>query len=1166
MLTPSQTEAVGSLGNVLVVAGAGAGKTSTLTRRCLHWLLHSNPRSSLKRMALLTFTEAAASEMRHRLRLELGVLLQENPEDLFLREQLLLLDASPISTLHSFCLNLVREHFFLLQIDPEFRVFSEGERAVLMDELLIAMLEESYASDSDEASQVKELVRLYGNGSDIPVKELIMGLFEFSQSLPDPEKWLDGQYQLFSPGFPEEWERWFLEALNLLVQNGTGLLQRQPADNPAASKCLKFLRDWKPVSRPEAGEDLRELCDFAEQIPHGSREKFLKPLKSFFDQAKFLRALCPGGSGTDPLREDWALIQPHMRTLVRMCLEFRERFAKAKRGRAALDFQDLEQFSLRLLVDLEGRTTPLAWRLQQRLDFLFVDEYQDINQAQDAIIQALSRTGSEKNRFLVGDVKQSIYGFRLANPKIFLHYEEEWKSAPESRVVYLNENFRSRELILCFVNSFFCQMMTPALGGVAYEGTSEIDFGNPSGRHFFSAATEQLPRVHLHLQETKKAVLVGDEAGREESLGSLEQELELLADLILKTRKDQLIQESDGSRRPVDWGDMVILLRSPASRISIFNQVFSARSIPLVSGHDYFLKSREVQDLISVLRVLDNPCQDIPLLAVLRSGFFMFSDELLVRIRMALNPGPIWHACMKFSRSAADACDRAAVVSMIEKVGHWRLLRSQLRMENLLQRLLHESGYLMTVETMSRPAERTANIKQFIGMARDFEASNRPGVYWFLRYIEAQEELPPAREPLKASRAEGVRLMSIHQSKGLEFPIVFLANLGKRFNMDHRDALFIDSRHGLCPKVFPPGSLPSYPSLVRHLGTINKRKEILSEEMRLLYVGMTRAVHDLFLVGSISSVDSFGSEPKMPETAGSVMNWMEHWLKVRSETTAGTLLGGSKELEIVVHEPRDRPSAVDPGVSSGPAVFERAELEVLERLHRKLEFHYPQIAATRQAAKASVSSLRKEMAWMREEESMSTFRTPVAKKDKSPTELGPMEVGTAHHLFLEHLQLRPDMTQNHLELETARLMSTGILNAGQAGVLNLDSLVHFWQMEEGRLMASQPGLVRREIPFTCRFHMEEIAGMGLIPPDGVLDDWLVIQGAVDLLFMDPRGAWIIDFKTDRLNPVNQPELSYQSQIQLYARAMEKIHGKKVKKAALYMIEARKFLPVELPIN
>ena len=575
-LTNEQRAASETPGNVLVMAGAGTGKTTTLVGRCLRYVLEVEPRVSLDRLLLVTFTEAAAAEMRHRLRAELEQAAVARSDDPWVAEQLALLDTARISTLHSFCLQLVRDHFHELGLDPQVEVLTPQEASLLEGETLDALLEQHCATDTPESQAVQQLVLDHGRGWDGPIRRLVLRLHHYAQTLRDPHDWFERELAAFQQERPARWESWLCEGFEGWRRLWVATLQALSRENPKACACARILEPLpENPTRAQIAEALAAILSEDETWPAKMKTRLRKPLEALFADAAFLRSLArvprdegtaagtseandpltpalfpgereshiqpqinpvppaktdaecrapsPGGEGrgegelktpapagasdtasADPLVEDWQWVRRPMAALLQLACEFGAAFARAKREQGAVDFHDLEQFALELLQGpTRDQLTAVARQWREKLDLVFVDEYQDINKAQDAILRALARDGAAANRFLVGDVKQSIYRFRLADPRIFQDYAAQWQDGRGGgQVRPLAENWRSAEALLDFVNALFGALLHRDVGGVEYPEAARLKFGDSPERAALRARPDGPPRVELHLRVT----------------------------------------------------------------------------------------------------------------------------------------------------------------------------------------------------------------------------------------------------------------------------------------------------------------------------------------------------------------------------------------------------------------------------------------------------------------------------------------------------------------------------------------------------------------------------------------------------------------------------------------------------------------------------------------
>jgi ATP-dependent helicase/nuclease subunit A len=1266
-LTPSQRQAVAARGNVLVMAGAGTGKTHTLVERYLHCLCSEQPPASLTEILVVTFTEAAAAEMRRRLREQLEEKLRAAPDEPRWAEQLALFDTAHIGTLHGFCLKLVREHFHELGLDPQLAVLDAGEARLLADETLGEELQEHYAGQDELAEAVQKLIRIYGGGRDQAIRQLVLRLHHYAQTRPDADGWLARQIEKFASPAPDEWRAWLLDGIRAWRDEWLPVLEKLKNENEKATELLGILsrlgnapvpgvesslrletigaqrRPYNHVpqfNREQAAEILEQIISADGNWPARRKAALRKPLEKFFADAAFLHSLAAAKNGRDPLAEDWDWVRGPMGALVRLTQNFSARFAARKRDDGVVDFHDLEQFALKLLWDFAAnQPTSVAGRWRQKIRFVFVDEYQDINAAQDKIIQALSRdpfgvppsggsdnqrdgTPNEGNRFLVGDAKQSIYRFRLADPKIFRDYAQSWRGN-DGQTIFLAENFRSREGLLNFVNSVFEPLMREEIGGVRYDAGARLQFGAPERRTELSAARDASPHAELLLRFKKgrNDAEPGDESGDDDlaDLPETEKEARLLALRLkrLEARKHKIWDADTGSFRPAAWRDMAVLLRAPSGKAEIYAKEFQRAGVPLVVERGGFYDSSEILDLLSLLQLLDNPLQDVPAIAVLRSPLAGLSLDELAQIRLTAKGVHFWTALNRWrdmTRDKGRVTGLEATAKTFSKVDkflkdffRWRQLARQASLSQCLESLLAETHYAEWLLARPRGAQRRANVERFLGLAQKFDQFQRQGLFRFLKFIEAQREAEVEPEVAAVADENAVRLMSIHQSKGLEFPIVAVADLAKPFNtQDLRGEIIFDETFGLCPRIKPPHTGRRYPSLPHWLAQQHQRREQWGEELRLLYVATTRARDTLILTGAVTE-KKWGSLWLKPEAittqaivaAKSYADWLGLWFAqyaggTKTAATEGELpqlhwriaddaelrddsIGRSRGDEAQTKDQSETPLVV--------SYKNTIELDAAtaERLRAILSWEYPFAAATQRAAKSSVTALRRQAAGELDDEAEQVFRLQLSAKQfarislrqatarqalappaKNP-KLSAADAGTAHHKFLQFVALENANDVAALKSEANRLEQEKVLSADERAALALEDIAAFWNSEPGRKIRAQAANVRRELAFTARFSPAELAAIsGAKSAPELEDEFVVVQGVADLVVLLPEEIWLADFKTDEVRPAELPEKTrfYAPQLKLYAHALEKIYSLPVTKRWLHFLSARKTVNVE----
>ncbi|HEY2952583.1 MAG TPA: UvrD-helicase domain-containing protein [Verrucomicrobiae bacterium] len=1213
-LTESQRRAVAAQGNVLVVAGAGTGKTSTLVARCVARLEEG---CSLENILMVTFTDAAAAEMRERIRHELSRRARPaaTPErSAWLDQQLALLDTAFISTLSSFCLQLVREHFYELEIDPQVSVLDEQQTWPLIEETLDALLQRHYGGDSSSAKAVQELVRQQAGGSDEKIRRWIVKLHRHAQTLPDPERWLAQQLAAFAEADPVSWRKWLAKGFSDWCKLWLPMLRAQPMENSPAhrsAKALAALQRPALCSHADITAALAEIVAADQDWPDKKKTVYRTPLETFFAEAGFLHSVTVPSGDRDPLAEDWEWVRHHMAALLRLTEQFTAEFSLRKREAGGVDFADVEQFALRLLRHAgSGEPTATARSWQERFHHVFVDESQDINAAQDAIISALSRDGAAANRFLVGDVKQSIYRFRLADPSIFRGYQERWHGGcAEGQCISLSENFRSREVILEFVNALFAVLMRPAIGGVAYDEAAKLRFGAPEERKALSLESPQSKeaRVELHLLSRSRDDTEG--AGAEDEgavarqelvdLAVTEREARLLALRLreLKTAGHLVWDDKARRFRPATWRDMVVLLRSPSGKVESFAKEFARAGVPLQAARAGFFEALEIMDLLNLLKLLDNPLQDVPLLAVLRSSLVGLSLDELAEIRAHNRERVFWTALRRYhgEMRIADCglriadCEMGKAESVWKKVDlflsqfeRWRELIRQTSLSVCLEAVGAETYYEDLLLAEPRGAELVANVRRLIELAREYDPYQRQGLFRFLRFVEAQQDAELDYEPAPAPAQDAVRLMSIHKSKGLEFPVVALAGLGGQFNLqDLREDILLDDDFGLCPKVAPPEADLRYPSLPYWLAGRHARRELLGEELRLLYVALTRARDTLILAGTAASKaagerweaaeDTPPSDQRLV-SARSCLDWLRLCLPMMTKESdwRSDRDGQSALLGWTIYAENDTGFLLPAGETSdaGGAACQPAQIDpqAWEELCRRITWKYSFQAATAEPAKTSASALRRRRTEEDDEARTAPFvRTGFGlSRKKGSGELSAAARGTAHHTFLQYVSLEKLGGVADLKDEASRMQQAARLSAEEVAALNFGTLASFWQSPLGRRIRAQTARVQRELPFTARFTPEELATLHLSASAGELSgEFIVVQGVVDLAVIQPEEIWVVDFKTDEMTGAELAEKQnlYAPQLQLYALALGRIHRRPVKERWLHFLALGKTVAV-----
>lgn len=1169
-LTQQQAAAVAAEGNVLVMAGAGTGKTSTLVARVASRLVRPGDPVPADRVLMVTFTEAAAAEMRSRLRQAMEA-TEGVPAD-----QIARLELATIGTLHAFCLQLLREHGTLLGLEPQVAVLDEVETGRIAAGVWRRRVEGWLTDPGEAGAAFRRLLDGWFDGDLQALWETVRDVAAYARTLADPEEWLAAQERHWSGSDAAEWRRWLEAFLPEWAGGWAERLARFPDNRPAVRRCGALAKGGG-IDRAGLRGWLDSLAEDLDEYTPRRKTVEREPLKDFFEEVEFLRQLAPGADGVDPLDEDWAACAGPMRVLLATVRGFGSAYADEKRVRGGVDFQDLEQFALRLL-----REHPeVAAACRERFEMVVVDECQDLNAAQEAILRAVSREGARANRFLVGDVKQSIYRFRLADPHLFQATADAW-SKPDGagRVIPLTGNFRSAESLLAFANTVCGRLFRREVGGVEYGLEAALQFGDPEGRSALSSACDREPRVEWHVGVKPGKEGDSAEGSADPASGGMLTPVEVEARRVarrLREMKESGLEVWDRGRRvsrPVRWSDMAVLLRAERGRVDGFAAAFREAGVPLVARQNGFFSQQPVLDLRALLRILDNPLQDIPLLTVLRSPL-AGGDEVdglaAIRLLDAHRDKPWWTLLQLLASQEEGAAveeggpggrARAKVRVFLGRYEAWRRIAIRSGAAAVLEAALDDTGYEAWAAAEGDGGEAVAQIRRLLEMARQFDRGSRGGLYRFLVWLDS-EEAADRVEPAGTAGLEAVQLMTVHRSKGLEFPVVAVAGLGTRFQMMDlsRSRVVRDEKLGLCPLVVTPGG-KRYPSLALWLAQRRQRREMMGEELRLLYVALTRAADRLLLFGTASEkavAERWGEAAAELAGDGSPMTAAEiesastplDWLGPLLARGAGAGWGGADSGEGEGFRWRIE-RGLPAGGGEGPVVESGAGPAAVVP-----EFSYPHAGATREPAKVTATGLRRRMA---EEDGLDVGRRAFGMRHgaSDPRDGTAVERGVALHRFMEVVDPAATGDEAGVRAEMERVVRAGLMTAEEAGLLDVAAIARFWASELGVRIRERSAWLEREVPFTVRLTAADLRSLGFqVSADLAPDEFVVGQGVVDLALVEPDGIRILDFKTDRVGggrATREKAEAYRPQLAVYALALSRIHGRPVTGRWLHFLE------------
>ncbi|KAA0565222.1 helicase-exonuclease AddAB subunit AddA [Bacillus sp. CH30_1T] len=1233
--TDDQWKAIWAKGqDILVAAAAGSGKTAVLVERIIQKILSEEDRIDVDELLVVTFTNASAAEMRHRIGQALEKAIDEDPHSHHLRKQLSLLNRASISTLHSFCLEVIRKYYYLIDIDPGFRIADETEGDLLRDEVLDELFEEEYGKEGNH--DFYTLVDTFTNDrSDGALQDMIRKLYDFSRSHPNPDEWLRGLEEMYDIQEGVEIDHLsFIQPLHtdirLQLHGAKNLFQRAldltRVPGGPGPRAENFLNDIEIVESLEESRHIswNALYETIQTLPFTK----LKACrgddynKDIVDEAKKLRD--QGKKTIEKLQEDFFSRRPEsfledmkkmrdvIHTLSEVVVEFGKRFRQVKEEKGLVDFADLEHFCLDILRDPSSDAllpSEAAKQYKKKFKEVLVDEYQDTNMVQESILLLITEEREEVgNRFMVGDVKQSIYRFRLAEPNLFLgKYTRFLPVSGEAGLkIDLSQNFRSRKEVLEGTNFLFKQIMGSSVGEMEYNREAELVKGAP-----YPEEKEYPIEVAIINQESEETSSGGDE----DELSIFDEgdiEKSVLEARYMANKVKAMIEErtpiydaKTKTERPVQYKDIVILLRSMPWAAEIMEE-FKRQGIPIYANLSTgYFEATEIAIMLSLLKVIDNPYQDIPLASVLRSPIVGLDEQGLASIRIHSRAGTYYEALKKF---ASEKPSNAREEETFEKVKvflyhmqNWRTKARQGSVTELIWQLYRDTRFYDYVGGMAGGKQRQANLRALYDRARQYESTSFRGLFRFLRFIDRMRE---RGDDLGVARAlseqeDVVRLMTIHSSKGLEFPVVFVAGTSKQFNlMDLNASYLLDKDLGFATKYTDPGKRISYPSLPQLAFKRKKRMESISEEMRVLYVALTRAKEKLFLVGTVKSLEkslkkwrgALGQTEWLLsdyERAGasSYLDWIGPSLMRHprcGELGEDAVLEGSGINEEILKHPscfqitmiqKSELGAVDAEsmsdddnwkeqVKSGGGV-EIESIHKEEVLHR-LSWKYPHLSATNLRSKQSVSELKR-MVEIRDEASsidiLRRHQKPVYNRPQfmQSKELSPAERGTAMHTVMQHISFADGVPA---EEDVKELLSTlvykEILTEEQERAISLDNIVGFFQSDLGKRLV-QAANIQREIPFSMSVPLSEISETG----EGAPEETILVQGVIDCVFRDELGIVLLDYKTDGIHDRYKDgfiearpilEERYRVQIELYTRALESIWKETVSEKYLYFFD------------
>ena len=1214
--------------NLLIAAAAGSGKTAVLVERIIRIITNEESPVDIDRLLVVTFTSAAASEMRERIASAITKALEKSPNSKNLQKQLTLLSRANITTMHSFCLDVIKNNFHIIDLDPAFRILDETEGMLLRSEVLEELFEDKYENDDKE---FLDLVEAYSDSkSDDKLKDIVLDLYKFSMSGPWPQRWLRDKSEEFNIGTIEDldkssWMKVFIENLVIELQ---GLISME-------EKALELCEETSGLEPyiDTFRDDITMLQMIYEHLGAGVVEIYNRLSSASFSKLKTVRKANVSDENVqsrvkairddvkkkinklrdeifsmtpDEMLHSVKSSYPYMKTLSNLVIEFQDKFSNAKKERGALDFNDLEHLCLKILT---SENSGVADNFKEYFDEVLVDEYQDSNAVQEAIIDLVSRKYSDDpNVFMVGDVKQSIYRFRQAKPELFLEkYNTYSKEQGKNVKIQLYKNFRSRDEVIKGVNYIFKEIMSRVVGELEYTDEEALNLG----ASYKDAEEDNYVvggKIELNIldksTEVEEEILIEEE----EDLGAINLEARIVANRIkeLLSNKDgkvfKVLDKVTGEYRPVTYKDIVILLRATKNWSEVFLDELGAEGIPVYAdtGSGYF-ESIEIRTIMSLLKVIDNPMQDIPLIAVLRSPIMSFSAEDLTNIRLVDKDKYFYENIISISNEEFD-CEKELIEKcniFLERLNVWRKKSIYTPIDEFIWYLYTDTAYYGYVGAMPNGVLRQANLRILFQRAKQYEQTSFKGLFNFINFIN---KLRKSSGDMGSAKVLGenedvVRIMSIHKSKGLEFPVVFVCGSGKQFNlMDLNNNILYHEELGFGPELVDLDKRVSYPTLPKEAIKQRIRLETLSEEVRILYVAFTRAKEKLIITGAVNGLEKWITKccnaaaldrdiilPSEVLKGKSYLDWIGMAICKHRDGESLRELVGANDISIKddlstwsVKTWTKSDLIVDKKNSDVDEINEENLLinfdcsSVDKEIERRLDFRYKFRESTLIKSNFSVSELKKknfEQVPVIDTEEL--FKEDICNiKPKFLQEergLTAAEKGTAMHFVMQKVDLSRVSTIEEIKVQLKELVDRELLSKEEYKVISPYKVKKFFISKLGERMLSahnRGDIVYRELPFYTEIDVHRIDPD--LPKD-VEGDKVRLQGVIDSFFYEDNEVILLDYKTDYVEQGNEEELinKYRMQIQYYKEALEKITKTKIKECYLYSFYLEKEILVEV---
>ena len=1200
--------------NILVAAAAGSGKTAVLVERIIHKII--DEQMDIDKILVVTFTNAAASEMRERILEAIYKKLEENPENVHLQRQIILLNKASICTIHSFCLDVIHNHFYEIDLPSNFKIADTAEIDLLKQEVLDDLFEQKYTENDKDFIELLENYTNYRG--DEALQELVLKIYKFIQSSPFPIKWLQEKLELLKIEDKDisktVWGKLIIQTVEDDIQESIMQLEAIKSKMALYPEMTKFyqkicedliiLKDlqnynsWDelyikllnfnfskwPVDKKVTNDLKEDSKEIRDKVKKHIKEKTAKLLSCSQEQAV----------------KDLKIITPILEKLSNLVTEFTKNFAEKKKEKNCIDFNDIEHFALKILLDENNNPTEVAKKYKEKFEEIAIDEYQDSNLVQEAILTSISKGN---NIFMVGDVKQSIYKFRQARPELFLQKYDEYKNKEEKTQednlkIQLFRNFRSRQNILNITNLVFESIMSKELGDINYNENEYLNYGAnyPEPEEIKNyAGIAELDIIDLKEDESITAFEGEEDEEEQERVEDDVLEAKFVANKIQELlNSNYMVFDKKQGYRKIRPKDIVILLRATSNLSPIYEKELSDLELPVFSDTSgTYLDTVEIQTILSVLKIIDNPLQDIPLVVVLRSSICNFTDNDLITIRLTDRNCNFYEALIK-TRLICEGDLKNKIESFLEKLEKWKSISQYMPLDEFIWQIYLDTGYYQYVGLLPNGAMRQANLKTLFEKAKQYEKASFKGLFNFIQFIDKlkKQNGDLASAKLIGENEDVIRIMSIHKSKGLEFPVVFLCNSHKKFNMqDLNDNILLHQDIGFGPTIMDTTRKIKYSSIAKDAIKLKMKQETLSEEQRILYVALTRAKEKLYITGRSKDftkyvqdknkvLEMYESEnikldAKLMKKANSYLDWLMYVYLFNQGRTI-TLKGESYKLSDIitlnVSNKKDLLKAL-----AKEEVVEQIDLkEKIEQILKNksdeenkkseqalkelLEWKYDYIVDTTLPTKSSVTKIKQEK--IKLEEILKGIESEEVEYKKSYTpkfmqedkKISSAEKGTLVHLCIQRLDERKDYELKDIQNIILNLVEKEIITQNEADAIDVNLIYQYTksQLFEELRKAKE---VHKEQPFYINIPAKDVVSEAENSKKNIL-----VQGIIDLYYIDKNDNLVlIDFKTDYIS--NEPNAKekildkYKVQLEIYKTALEQALNRKTSKTALCLVKS-----------